>query len=116
VVDQKQTATGTGFHTLRQAGTTAIRGKARPLILHLPDQPAGRADPPDSKALGGITTIAVPDRIDQGLMESQLQLSEGRSGSDRFEQQIHQGRQLQGGGGYEINPAQGHPAGGTVLD
>ena len=46
------------------------------------------------------------DGIEQGFMEAQSQLSLELPARHRFEQQLHQGSQLEGGWGDEICPAQ----------
>jgi len=74
VVDQKQTPARHRFEQVWQAMAPGLTGQAGPLILYLPDHPTGCDDPPHPQGLEWITVVAMADRIDQRLVQAELEL------------------------------------------
>jgi len=80
----------------------ALKSKSRALVLHLPDQPEGTLNSAHPQTFGGVSLIAMADGIDQGLMKAQFQLRLELAAGHRFQKQLHQGSQLEGGWRDEI--------------
>ena len=106
MVDQEQAPAAGGVLVVRQGVAAMACRHTRSLILHLPDQPARRLDAANPQAFARITAVAMAHGIDQGLLETQMQLSQGALAAHRLQQQLHERSQLQCGGSDEIGPTQ----------
>jgi hypothetical protein len=80
----------------------ALKSKSRSFVLNLPDQPEGAFNPSHPQAFGGVTIVAMANGIDQGFMQPKGQLRLELATVHRFEQQLHQGSQLERGRRNEI--------------
>jgi hypothetical protein len=81
---------------------TALKSKSGSFVLHLPNQPEGTLNSPHPQTFGGVCVVAMAHGIDQGFVEAQFQLRLELPADHRFEQQLHQGSQLEGGWRNEI--------------
>ena len=73
VMNQKQAPAGCGLTALGKSGHTSVAGQSGPLVLDLPDPPVGCLDAADPHTLARIAAIAMAHRIDQGLLQTELQ-------------------------------------------
>jgi hypothetical protein len=80
----------------------ALKSKSRSFVLNLPDQPERTLNSAHPQTFGGVSVITMAHGIDQGFMEAQFQLRLELPAGHRFEQQLHQGSQLEGGWRDEI--------------
>jgi hypothetical protein len=96
VVDQKQATTRGCISPFGQACSSPAEGETGTFILDLPNPPTGRFDAPDADRLMGITAIAMAHRVDQGLLQPQLQTGLELVATHGLQQQIQQRGQLQG--------------------
>jgi hypothetical protein len=107
LVDQKQSPTSGGAMVQGQLIEgpllqASLKGESRSLILNLPDHPEGTFNAAHPQTFGGVAVVAMANGINQGFMETQFQLRLELAAGHRFKKQLHQGSQLQGGGGNEI--------------
>ena len=90
LVNQKQPPSTAHIRTFRQHSGSGVLWESIPLILHLPDQPIGRRDPPDPKAFVLILRIAMPHSIDESLMQTEFDPLTGLITDNRLRQQLEQ--------------------------
>ena len=107
LVNQEQSPSTPGIGTIGQRSGTGMPGESIPLVLHLPDQPIGRQDPPDPQALVLILCIAMTHGIDESLMQAEFDPLRGFVTDDGLRQQLKQGRKLKGRGKNEFGPTKG---------
>jgi hypothetical protein len=90
VVDQEESPAALGLGAGGKVVLAGMAGHTGTFILNLPDHPAGGHDPPHPQAFAGIAAVAVPHRVDEGLLQAQLKLGLTHGATDRFEQQLQQ--------------------------
>ncbi len=108
LVDQVETAALGGIQLRWQLPLPPLGRQAGPLVLHLPDPPAGGFNAPDAQKFGRIATVAMAHRVYQRLLQPQPQPCLQRPEGHRLDQQLDQRCQLQGGWRDEVRPAQRH--------
>ena len=94
-MDQEQSPAGGGTMVQGQLVWTALKSKSGSFVLNLPDQPEGTLNPSHPQTFGWVSVVAMAHGIDQGFMEAQFQLRLELPAGHRFEQQLHEGSQLE---------------------
>jgi hypothetical protein len=102
MVDQEEAPAPTGVGFKGQGASALLGRQSMALVLHLPDQPEGTLNSAHPQTFGGVSVVAMADGIHQGFMEAQFQLRLELAAGHRFEKQLHQGSQLEGGWRDEI--------------